>query len=238
MITLRKDTFVCGDIHSDVRDLIERLEGNYFPTKSDIVLLGDAGFWHERDLPFQFFPLIDALEKADCRVLVLRGNHDNPDFFKYGMQTRHFVLLQDLTEVRYGTKLGLVYPGATSIDRYWKSLEMLPGNTYWPDEVVPEPSEVPRHHYDFVLAHTGIRPPAASMSLLSYFSVDDKNIGAAIFKEGLNVEKVMKKTSPEVWVYGHYHLDQEFMYPPTNTKCVVCARKQIKQLPVEWKPYA
>lgn len=234
MITLRKNTFVYGDVHSDVTNIIAKLEANEFPAKSDIVFLGDCGFWDAEEIPFQFFALMDALEAVNCRALFLRGNHDNPEIFKTGLRTKHFVLLKDLEEVRYGTKLGLIYPGAVSIDRYWKSLEMLPGNEWFPEEVVPNASEVPAKHYDFVLSHTGPRPAHVGTEILKYFSIDDKNLYSALIKEQSEIAKMLKKVKPEVMMFGHYHTSTEFTYEPTKTTCIACSVKELKPLPLQY----
>ena len=90
-------------------------------TDAYIIQVGDfgVGFYRENYYKFEFQLLNKELEKSNCHLYVIRGNHDDPSWFKethnpFGY--KNITLLQDYSELNLLGKSILLVGGAISIE--------------------------------------------------------------------------------------------------------------------------
>ena len=208
-IQLREPTFLMGDNHGKLVVLENLLQRNVFPNHSDIIVLGDCGLMFTQ-FPPAYLRIDEVLAKQDIRLFLLRGNHDNPDFFIPENNLSHVLLLPDLCKLSYKGKSGLVYPGAVSIDRSERMIENFP---WFENEEVPSPDDVPNDEVDFILSHGGICPPdyvATGYAKASRWVPYDDKLVADIDAEQLKYRQVVEKTKVKYMFYGHFHISRTF----------------------------
>jgi metallophosphoesterase superfamily enzyme len=77
----RRLVFV-GDIHGEFREMIWKATQQYDIRGADLVVLGDFGVGFDGRLKYDYGRALKKMEEHDIEVYTIRGNHDDPDFFK------------------------------------------------------------------------------------------------------------------------------------------------------------
>ena len=79
-----KQVAVCGDIHGDFRALVDKLCVQYGCTDTLLIVAGDCGFGFEKPAFYEteYNRVAGRLRKANNWVVFVRGNHDNPAYFR------------------------------------------------------------------------------------------------------------------------------------------------------------
>lgn len=119
-----EDFYVIGDIHGCFNDILATLK-RYDMKNVSILVAGDCGFGFtsvDGD-KFATSKLRKYAEKNNVTVYFLRGNHDNPQYFKEGFSNgKRLLCIPDYTVIISNPKgierfKVLCIGGATSIDR-------------------------------------------------------------------------------------------------------------------------
>ena len=116
-----KSVVVCGDIHGKFDELVYRITTLYGMTDTVVIVAGDCGFgFHRRGYYDTVYERLQPkLEKANCRVVFVRGNHDNPAYFDGEVvNKKRWIAVPDYSFVSACGKRILCVGGATSVDRY------------------------------------------------------------------------------------------------------------------------
>ena len=108
--------YAVGDIHGCFNTLVGMIK-NYNIRDSIIICCGDCGLgFNEPEGDKQLMSKLDkTCREHNLRVIMVRGNHDDPKFFENGLvNTKYIMAVPDYTVVNSNI---LCVGGATSIDR-------------------------------------------------------------------------------------------------------------------------
>lgn len=187
---------------------------------------------------------LDALIKLEYKLLInnnifciIRGNHDNPKYFKktssfrndLSEESEHIIVVPDNTIIKTSKYTILCIGGARSIDRTCKIRDV----NYWQNECVQRPTddfyksiENNKLKIDIIVSHTA---PLFAMPheftnenkyynsyLLNSWAMYDKTVKNDIYKERLLLKSIYEKLNIKnkilYWFYGHYHISNESYY--------------------------
>lgn len=112
-----KSIYAVGDIHGVFSSLVSTIK-RYDITDSAIVCCGDCGLGFDRTpdaTKLSLKPLDRICSERNVRVIMMRGNHDDPSFFNNGtVNTECITAVPDYTVINGNI---LLVGGATSVDR-------------------------------------------------------------------------------------------------------------------------
>jgi len=218
---------VVGDVHGNWRDLAKRVYASGVQG-ADIIQVGDFGLGfntpqREREL---LAPLHRALVAAESVLHVVRGNHDDPAYWRpshsHDWRYDTIRLVPDYTVLSvHGARI-LCVGGALSIDRILRRRN----HGYWPDEgvVFDEDRLAALNLTDLwgVMTHTApdIAPPfAIDSSVRGYLDID-LPLAEELRRERAALtqlyEVIRARTSVPTWVYGHFHGHAEALHEGTR----------------------
>lgn len=231
-----ENIIVCGDIHSDIMPLMFKINETLKLQNSLIIVAGDVGIGFNKDGHY-----LDLLSRASARlkkrnnlVLLLRGNHDNPEKwndyepFKAFWQDgdSNIRLIKDYTVICtnnfYGERNILCVGGAISIDRKpnpnsvnlygepWPG--RMVGINYWPDEVfVYDESKVKDlEGITDVITHSApdFCEPLIKNGIEKWLE-SDPSLKEDCDKERMDhtalYNKLREKNQIKSWTHGHFH---------------------------------
>jgi UDP-2,3-diacylglucosamine pyrophosphatase LpxH len=202
-----------GDIHGEFYRIIEFMSRKHV-NDSCIVQVGDFGVFNTKEDAQRLFKLNEHLIDKNNHLYVVRGNHDNPTFFKgvdfFGLSNIHFV--EDYTILTLNWRNFFCFGGAHSINR--KSLVL--GFDYFADcpiqyDGTQDLSEVTDIHY--VVTHTApqLFPPFVFDRIVEHFCAKDPDLRLDITHEralmNLMYQHLLRQNRDtlRVWFYGHFH---------------------------------
>lgn len=219
--------YACGDIHGSFDTFIFDLKRKKIKNAA-VIICGDISLGFSKPAYYDqlFKSMQSKLSEMNVTVLMLRGNHDNPDCFmfhdaEFDLNYTNVIVLDDYSVVRLKDDLSvLVVGGAVSIDR---KLRELNGYKHWPGEEVRPPEKkmikkfcsLPGRHVvcshtapDFVNATAGNAP---SEVIENFISLGDKNLREDIDKDRKTLTECRKlmDPAPDLWLYGHFHAHAE-----------------------------
>ena len=93
------DVFAIGDLHGYFNSLIGMIK-RYDIENSCIVICGDCGlgFYKPNYYTTQFNKISDVCRKRNDKVIMVRGNHDDPSYFNEGKaNTKYVIAVPDYT---------------------------------------------------------------------------------------------------------------------------------------------
>ena len=222
-VPISMKTFLIGDIHGNL-NTIKSLLKEYAEKGDTLIQVGDfgAGRLHKKKIK----SLDNKLSKAGCKLLVVRGNHDDPSWFKGNNLYGSITFLNDTTKI-IGEKKFLFLGGAVSVDRYFREIY----NTWWPgEEYKYDEAFLSRlSDVDYVVSHTCptfAKPHATTKNdlFLKQFTNNDSLLLEDLAKEGKDMElsynKLKEKNKIKAWYFGHFHTSSNVMYDSTKFRCL------------------
>lgn len=235
---------LAGDIHQRIRTFgynIKRCN----VTDAYIIQVGDFGVGFNKPgfYATELGLLNETLVARNNHLYVIRGNHDDPSYFResnnpFGLSNITF--LADYSELNLLGLSFLFVGGATSIDK--AGLEE--GYDWWPDEVFVLNTEYPSvcgRVYDAVVTHT--RPLQSGL-----FLNPRNHVGMIAATPGLaeELEAESKRVSalydllpiaPRAWYFGHFHESNVSSGPaPAYTRFRCCAVDELVECTLKSKP--
>lgn len=204
-----------GDIHGEFYDLSNKL-ANTNIKDSYFIQVGDfgLGFMKQENETAQLNVLNKHLKDANNQMYIIRGNHDNPAYFKNDSGYSNIEFLKDYSVLKIAGLNILLAGGAISIDRKSRKI----GSSYWQDEeFVYRESLVEKaleglKSVDIVVTHNSpaeFYPQEINSSVIAWSKRDDQLLS------DLNKERyrhtmllnflVAKNLKPKHWYYGHFH---------------------------------
>ena len=239
---------IIGDIHKKMSSIIKettKYENTLFISTGDC-LLGNHSFDYDIEmLENQHYSL---LSKNNV-LFIIRGNHDNPKYFKYDSTIRthletycpNIILVPDYSIIKTQNHNILCIGGARTIDRTFKIKNI----DWWQNENVKTPEDkffIQNQNIDIIVSHSGPlfgQPYEFSDQLKHYnsfivnaYSLYDNKMKNDVYKERLLLKGIYEKLNNmhhiTHFIYGHYHKSIEMGY--CKTRCISLGLGEFKQI--------
>lgn len=213
------DLYFCGDIHGKYETLVWNVVVRLGLHDADIIVLGDFGVGFTKDLQHLYKKTEPRLTKNNITIYALRGNHDDPSYFK-NPESHSFDRLKFLEDHKvysicdrsiyiiggaYSTDANTNPECKDIVDRKIETAERLRKHklpTYWDDEnVVIKYTDLPVR-VDIIASHTApicFEPVSIRTSEISLQQYEN------IIKERKYLSYVLEEVRADYWFYGHYH---------------------------------
>ena len=200
-----KEIYYIGDHHGDWENLFRvanraKLENCY------LISVGDSGIGFR---PYkQQVENIDQLnkrfEKLNIIFMSIRGNHDDPNYFKGDERIclDNFELIEDYSVYEHNSKQIQFIGGATSIDRS-KRRE---GISYWSGEGLNF-NAYKLQKVDVLVTHTAPSWcfPQAFNKMVYGWAREDAYLLEELTDERAVMDEILKVCQPSLHLYGHFH---------------------------------
>ena len=208
---------VCGDIHGLFEEAVYNACVRYKMTKTLVIVAGDCGFGFKKSNRYFYDLYMDKLkkrlEKANCWMVFVRGNHDDPIYFNGKFGIERFRTVPDYSVITACGHQILCVGGAISIDRLWRT----EGKDYWTDE---EPVFLPpllddindNFRIDTVITHCApsFCFPIGISKDVRKSVLKDETLLADLHADRDIMDKILERLQQgghplRHWFYGHYH---------------------------------
>ena len=206
-------TFLKGDIHGNLFEVIEFINRFELGENDNIIILGDCGIaWRKdrKDLD-QNIKLWNECSNG-VKLYFLDGNHENFNILNsLPIENNMGKIADNIYHLRRGQiyefegKKILVCGGADSIDKYRR----VENFTWWKEETISQETidNIPAGHYDYVLTHCCPRSIFDNNRIyLSTLQFLDEN------KINHNSEDMLEQLKDKItfdhWYFGHYHINR------------------------------
>ncbi len=218
-----------GDIHGCFENFLERLE-KYGISNSKIIQVGDfgIGFKNQEEDEKKLNNINNFLKKSNNHLYVIRGNHDNPFYFKGQHILSNLSLLEDYSFLEINGLNILFIGGAISIDR---CVRMVNFNYFLDEEFKLEINKLNQiKNCDIVVTHSAPNEfyPAGFESYIvkNYIKLEEEKKGTNLLldliKEREDLSKVWgilrKNNNIKLWVYGHFHSSNKINFENTEIR--------------------
>ena len=216
--------YFLADIHGDFYVIEKFCRKNEEKKPITVIQIGDfgAGFSARHNFISDMDYLNQILAEYNVTLYVIRGNHDDPQYFdgSYNFWS-NLKLMADYSVIEVEGKRILLIGGAISIDR----LHRVEGRSYWKDEVykLDEGSLMLKKNIDIVATHTApsFAYPTKFNSLVYSFADGDPTLLTELTQERVLLDRTYEllkaNENPMVeWFYGHFHTNHITEYENTT----------------------
>ncbi|OJJ20121.1 hypothetical protein BKI52_16750 [marine bacterium AO1-C] len=221
------DLYFLGDLHGNFRAFRQMVKKQRLE-KAHIIQVGDFGVGYQTFLSdLKAMEKLNAvLESAGIHLYVMRGNHDNPTYFKGAvprpLDQSCISFVEDYTVLEINQLRILLVGGAISIDRKVQQ----EGTHYWKEEVLDydEAKLTALRNIDLVVTHSApnFAPPHHFGELVMSFARNDATLVDDLHEERALLSKMYEclKREPSnklrYWLYGHFHSPNQARYEDTE----------------------
>jgi len=217
------DLYVVGDVHGNYKELIFRIINRYDIKDSNILILGDFGIGFDKTMPDLYRWSEKKLEKNNIEIDVLRGNHDDPEYFDGDHDYPRLKFLKDHTEYDLANHKVYIIGGANSIDidyidEFGEKRHRIEGVDWWSKEdIIRKDKDLFPTKVDVIATHSAplIFDPIITRSPLLSEQQYEK-----ILSERRYLDVVLKEINADFWYYGHYHKTYSGSYGKLLYRCL------------------
>lgn len=232
--------FFCGDIHGEYSSLVYNLTKQQI-RNAIVVVAGDCGLgfdeWKAYDLKFNI--LHDELEQLNTLILLVRGNHDDPRWFREKLIDYTYVrALPDYTVVGTNGHQVLCVGGAVSLDRqfrissmkYYEDLGKNVSKIYWEDEPMYFDEETLKMldaqsvKIDTIVTHAAPSfYPLPFDKDYEHYCANDNSLDDEVRSERERISRlydylISHHHPVRNWFFGHYHKSGHYLYNETKLR--------------------
>lgn len=220
----------CADTHGweNFDWLVKKLTESLKLEHADCIILGDfgAGFRDNKGLEFEkaldkvYDKYKDCLEKRDIVIYTIRGNHDDPKYFKDDKEFSkpNLIFMEDYKIYNIAGRTIFPIGGSVSMDRKCFSNNGTPvdyrteGKNWWSgEEIVETNKKTWPLRVDIIISHDApsIFDPIyikKDVSKLSDAEADYENdIWDRCQKGRMYLSEIAKYVNADYWYFGHHH---------------------------------
>ncbi len=201
-----KPILFLGDHHGEWTDLFLIIKHKNIEN-CNIISVGDLGigFKSTKEKEHSLCKnLNDAFKQNNINFYGIRGNHDDPYFFKGENRIclDYFELIEDYSVLRYKDQTIQFIGGAISIDRTGRR----EGVSYWEDEAVNFDRDKCKE-VDILVTHTAPSWcfPQQFNEIVYGWALEDAYLIGDLSNERAIVDEIFKLCKPKLHLYGHFH---------------------------------
>lgn len=204
---------IIGDLHGEYINLLYKITKHEL-TNTTFIQVGDFGLgFHDFKYDLQTLTGLNKfLKLRNNKLYIIRGNHDNPSFWKDNQELlfTNIFFVQDYEVLTIEDHRILCIGGGISVNRLNKKA----GKDYWPEEEFVLNTALLEKAcgkgIDIVVTH--ISPdnvwPYVIPPFVQRFIDKDPGLAAALDLERGNMRKVFERVllaGCKQWYYGHHH---------------------------------
>jgi predicted phosphodiesterase len=204
-----RKTLVVGDIHGNFKYIWSKIKKIQ---DADIIFAGDVGIGFS-NLKY-YLEIFDywnkKLEENNSKVYFIRGNHDNPNYWRVGaLCFDNVIMVKDYETLKLGDNNIFCIGGAISIDRSSRNVDL----DYWEDERVMFDTDKLNKAKDITHVITHTCPECAyplefNDFVRGWFDLD-KTLEKDLIHERKRMQYVLdsikENNDIKQWFYGHFH---------------------------------
>lgn len=190
-----------GDVHGKIDTLAKKL---YTFDNEIFIQVGDFGIGFLED--YYIRRLDDSLVPNNNKLYIIRGNHDDPSYFKHPPKYKQIELLKDYSVItdKDGREI-LCIGGGVSIDRTHRTKDI----SWWEDESMFYKKT--KKKFDILITHVPQKTIFKSLlipGLFDYYFKIDKNLLEDTNKEEEILKKIEKDINFKLTISGHLHFSK------------------------------
>lgn len=215
-----------GDVHGYIPTFIHRLVDELHYQHADCVVCGDFGVGFDNSWDNVYQRISKKLEKNDVHIWVVRGNHDNPEYFsscsKYSKE--HVTFMEDYKIYTINGVEILPIGGATSHDR---KIRLEKGWGWWDGEKIKrvELKSLPVK-VDVIVTH---QAPLVFDPINTKTELDDDFLYEEELEERKYLNEIAFNVKAKNWYYGHYHYHYAGKFKDINYTCLGIVRETVNK---------
>lgn len=231
---MSNQNFYVGDTHGNFHPILDFLE-KFSKSGDTLISVGDFGIGFIESPQLHF--LNDELKHFGVKLLVVRGNHDNPYLFKKDYDYsehpyENIELVKDYSTRVINGKKHLFVGGAISIDRVWRIANDEKDKScksYWVDEVIDYDLNLLDgvEDIDVIVTHSApefLNTASKNFENIQWAIDKDPELKNDLIKERIYLSelyhKVKEKSKVEKYYFGHFHISKYFRIFDTEFKCL------------------
>lgn len=217
------DLYVVGDVHGQYKELVFRITQKYKIQDANILVLGDFGIGFNKTMPDLYKWSEEKLKKNNIEIDVLRGNHDNPEYFDGEHDYPRLRFLKDHEVYNFADHDVYIIGGANSTDLVYTDLlgrekHRIQGVDWWKEEdiIKKDKSHLPLR-VDIIATHAA---PLAFDPIIKRDDQTSEQQYEKILEERKYLDQVLKEVNADYWYYGHYHSSFSGSYGKLLYRCL------------------
>lgn len=203
-----KPLILLGDHHGDWAELFYLID-KYHLENCYLISVGDLGIGFEKK-EYQIehiHKLHDRFKEKKIHFKGIRGNHDDPDYFKdskYNLE--YFELVKDYSVYEYNSQLIQFIGGAISIDRTGRTENV----SYWSGEGLNYEKDKCQK-VDVLITHTtpSFCFPQQFNEMVYGWAREDAYLLEDLTDERAVMDEIFKICNPSHHFYGHFHSSRD-----------------------------
>jgi len=233
-----REKYFLGDIHGEwgvILNHLRKFSDFDLEEKRNIcyIQVGDFGIGYNKvEIEFRKLQVLnEELATRESDLFIIRGNHDDPEWFqsdkydKYKEQLTNIFFVPDYTVLNIDWENILFVGGAVSIDRNYNKMY---GGKYWEDEIVKFDFELVKglRDIDRMICHTSpdFVEPLVFNNLVYRYAMNDDLLLDDLRNERGNMTKlvteVMNNNKLKGFYYGHFHRNYRFYHNECEFVCL------------------
>lgn len=227
-----KEKYFIGDLHGEWGQILRHVkkESRY---KVCYIQVGDFGIgYNDPKIELKKLLILNSeLSKSESDLYIIRGNHDDPDWFnkklnlEYKVQLSNIFFIPDYAILNIDSENILFIGGAVSIDRNYNKHN---GGKYWELETVNFDFEYAENltGIDRIVCHTcpDFVEPLTFGSIVYRYAVNDELLLDDLRTERKNMSKlvniIMSNNNIKSFSYGHFHKNYRSFYNDCEFLCL------------------